>query len=222
MNNFNKVLATLVMMSGVSASAYLVPGPIVPHDPQPPQYNPYPPIPPHNPYDPPAPPYYPPQQSCSGNICNGQQVIAVDSLKYVTVIAIQGDTFAIRDMSGNVYQNIDRSDLAITNGMINGISTGQQMIAVDSVKYVDIVGIEVDGTFVVRDANGNMYANIVRSDLAITNGSMNGFSTGQQVTALDSGKRVTIIAIETDGTFVVRDMFGNTYANIDRSDLSPY
>jgi hypothetical protein len=66
------------------------------------------------------------------------------------------------------------------------------------------------------------YTNVDRYNIAVKSGSSQGLYVGQQVTALDSGKRVTIIAIQLNGRFVVRDMYGMTYSNVDRYNLTNY
>src|SRR5579885_1885104 len=43
---------------------------------------------------------------------------------------------------------------------------------------------------------------------------------GERVIAVDSTKEVTIIATQNDGSYVIRDQFGNVYTNIGYSDLA--
>jgi hypothetical protein len=160
------------------------------------------------------------EYGCYGNLCVGQQVIAVDSAKSVTVVALQfNGSLVVRDMYGNTYANINASDLAVEYGCYGSLCIGQTVIAVDSVKSVVIVALESSGLLVVRDDFGDTYANISSSDLATEYGCIGNLCTGELVVALDSGKSVTIIAVEQSGLLVVRDDFGNTYANISASDL---
>jgi hypothetical protein len=150
-------------------------------------------------------------------------VIAVDSGKIVTIIGVDySGRFSVRDQYGMVYSNIDRTNLAIMSGSSGDIYTGQSVIAVDSGKDVTVIGIQWNSRFVVRDQYGMTYTNIDRYNIAVKSGGSQGLYVGQQVTALDSGKRVTIIAIQLNGRFVVRDMYGMTYSNIDRYNLTNY
>ena len=160
------------------------------------------------------------EYGCYGNLCVGQTVIAVDSAKSVTVVAIQfNGSLVVRDMFGNTYANINAGDLAVEYGCYGSLCTGQAVIAVDSVKSVVIVALQSSGLLVVRDEFNNIYANISSSDLAVEYGCIGSLCTGERVVALDSGKAVTIVAVEQSGLLVVRDDFGNTYANISASDL---
>lgn len=92
----------------------------------------------------------------------------------------------------------------------------------DSGKTVTIQAVDYNGRYIVRDMYGYTYPNIDRTNLAVMYGSSQGLYVGQQVTALDSGKRVTIVAIQLNGRFVVRDLYGYTYTNIDRYNLTNY
>jgi hypothetical protein len=87
---------------------------------------------------------------------------------------------------------------------------------------VTIQSVDYNGRFIVRDQYGYTYTNIDRYNLAVMYGSSQGLYVGQQVTALDSGKRVTIVAIQLNGNFVVRDVYGYTYTNVSRYNLSNY
>jgi hypothetical protein len=150
-------------------------------------------------------------------------VIAVDSGKIVTIIGVDySGRFSVRDQYGMVYSNIDRTNLAVMSGSSGDIYTGQSVIAVDSGKDVTVIGIQWNSRFVVRDQYGMTYTNIDRYNIAVKSGASQGLYVGQQVTAIDSGKRVTIIAIQLNGRFVVRDMYGMTYSNIDRYNLTNY
>ena len=133
------------------------------YPPAPPPYYPPQPPPSYPPYNPP--PNYGPQ--CSGDVCVGQRLIAVDSAKDVTIIGVDyNGRFTVRDMYYQVYSNVDRSNLAVTSGSSQGLYVGQEVTAYDSGKRVMIIGIQWNGYFVVRDYNGNVYVNISRSDLS--------------------------------------------------------
>jgi len=82
------------------------------------------------------------------------------------------------------------------------------------------IGLQTNGTYIVRDYNGNSYANITRDDLAVEIGCNGNICAGSNAVALDSNKVVRVIALQTNGNFVVRDQSGNTYANIGSSDLA--
>ncbi len=125
-------------------------------------------------------------------------------------------------MYNNVYSNIDRTNLAVMSGSSGGIYTSQSVIAVDSGKDVTVIAIQWNSRFVVRDMYNNVYTSIDRSNLAVKSGQVGGLYVGQTVTALDSGKRVTIIAVQWNNRLVVRDMYNNVYTNIDRYNLSNY
>jgi hypothetical protein len=79
---------------------------------------------------------------------------------------------------------------------------------------------EGNGEYTVQDGSGNNYADIAASDLAIESGCSGNFCVAEQVTALDSAKVVTIIALESSGEYVVQDVSGNIYTNIQGSDLT--
>jgi hypothetical protein len=152
----------------------------------------------------------------------GEQVIAVDSTKTVTVIAVQNSqTYVVRDEYGNVYANVDVTDLATEYGCSYSFCVQEQAIAVDSGKSVILMALQTNGDYVVGDQFGNRYANVPTSDLAKESGCSQNLCFGQQVIAVDSAKTVTIVGIQQDGSFAVRDEYGNVYTNVTAADLAP-
>ncbi len=161
------------------------------------------------------------QSGCTGNLCTGQQVVAQDTGSSETILALQSDGgFVVQDSSGNIRTNVYSNNLAVESGCNGNLCTGQQVIAEDTNTSVTIVAVQSDGGFAVQDASGNVRAGIQANDLAVESGCNGNLCVGQQVITIDTTLSVTVIAVQSDGGFVVQDASGNVYSAIQASDLA--
>jgi hypothetical protein len=147
---------------------------------------------------------------CYQGVCVGQSVyISSGAARLTQVVRIErGGTFQLRFLdTGAVSGGWSRSEVAVTTGCSGSFCVGNSAyrVASDS-RLVQIAGLSLDGTYVVRFLDtGAMAGGWSSAELAATRGCSQGVCVGQSVYRVASDSRLTqVVGIQSDGTFVLR------------------
>ncbi|MFN7729631.1 MAG: hypothetical protein ACK5P7_10785, partial [Bdellovibrio sp.] len=146
---------------------------------------------------------------CYQGVCVGQSVyIASGSAGLAQVVRIdRGGTFQLRFLdTGAVSGAWSRHDLAVTTGCAGSFCVGNSAyrVASDS-RLVQIVGLALDGSYVVRFLDTGAVSGGWTTELAATRGCFQGVCVGQSVYRVSADSRLTqVVGIQDDGTFVLR------------------
>lgn len=157
-------------------------------------------------------------QGCEGRFCVGDRSYNIERSAYVRVVGFDQQKryvleFTSGDLAGKTGGKWSSSNLASLYGQSEGLRVGDRSFNIERSAYVEIVGIQEDGKFVVEfrtgDLAGKTGAKWSRSNLAKLSGCSGSFCVGDRAYNKKRSADVEIVGIQTDGRFVIKFLTGN-------------